>query len=87
MKQEELSRIERFRLFRKQIRGSDKYLTVGIDVAKNKHHATFATTRGRVGHKGRVFENNASGIEHLLTPVQFYMDRDGFEQVVQLSYG
>jgi transposase len=82
MKQEDLSRIERFRQFRKQIRGSDKYLTVGIDVAKSKHYATFATTQGRIGHKGLVFENNASGFEHLLTQVQFYQDRDGFEQVV-----
>jgi transposase len=82
MKQEDLSRIERFRQFRKQIRGSDKYLIVGIDIAKSKHHATFVTTKGRIGHIGQVFENNASGFEHLLAQVQFYQDRDGFEQVV-----
>jgi len=47
MKQEQLSRVERFRQLRKQIRGSDKYLIVGIDIAKSKHHATFTTTKGR----------------------------------------
>ena len=82
MKQGQLSRVERFRQFRKQIRGSDKYLIVGIDIAKSKHHATFATPKGRIRPKGQFFQNNASGFEHLLAQVQFYQDRDGFEQVV-----
>jgi len=82
MEQEQLNRVERFRQFRKQIRGSEQYLIVGIDIAKSKHHATFATTKGRIGHRGLFFENTASGFEHLLTQAQFYQDRDGFEQVV-----
>ena len=34
-------RLEKFRQFRKEIRGSKEYLIVGIDVAKEKHYAFF----------------------------------------------
>ena len=34
-----------FRQMKASVRGSEKYLLVGIDVAKNKHHAFFGTHR------------------------------------------
>jgi len=40
-------RLEEFRQFRKEIRGSKDYLIVGIDVAKEKHHAFFGTAAGK----------------------------------------
>ena len=40
-------RIEVFRQFKKEIRGSKEYLIVGIDVAKEKHHAFFGTATGK----------------------------------------
>ena len=82
MNQININRIEAFRQFKKQIRGSKQYLVVGIDIAKHKNHAFFGTANGKTVLKGLIFENSASGFEHLLTQVQFYMDRDGFEQVV-----
>ena len=39
MNEDELSRVERFNQFKKLIRGSSKHLIIGIDVAKDKHHA------------------------------------------------
>ena len=33
-----ISKVERFRQFRKQIRGSKRYLIAGIDVAKQRGH-------------------------------------------------
>jgi transposase len=39
--------LEQFRQIRKEIRGSEDYLIVGIDVAKNKHYAFFGTATGK----------------------------------------
>jgi len=82
MDNKKLSKIERFRQFKKQIRGSGEFLIVGIDIAKIKHHAFLGTANGKTVLKGLIIENTASGFEHLLTQVQFYMDRDGFKKVV-----
>ena len=41
------SRLERFRQLRKEIRGSKEHLIVGIDVAKDNHHAFLGTARGK----------------------------------------
>ena len=76
------SRIERFRQFKKEIRGNDNYLIVGMDIAKSKHHAFFGTANGKTVFKGLIVENSAAGFEHLITKVEYIMDRDGFEQVV-----
>ena len=81
MNKRELSRIDRFRQFKSQIRGSASHLIVGIDIAKSKHHAFFGSPNGHTVLKGLIVENSASGFEHLLTQVQFYMDRDGFKEV------
>lgn len=82
MNESECSRIEQFRQIKKKIRGSGDHLIVGIDIAKSKHHAFLGTPNGRTVLKGLIVENSASGFEHLLTQVQFYMDRDGFKEVV-----
>ena len=78
----DISRIEAFRQFKKQVRGSERYLIVGIDVAKSKHSAFFGTASGKTLRKGLIVENSESGFEHLMAHVQFYMGRDGFERVV-----
>ncbi|MBW2353228.1 MAG: IS110 family transposase, partial [Deltaproteobacteria bacterium] len=49
------TRLERFRQLRKEIRGSDEHLIVGIDVAKDNHHAFFGTARGKTLLKRLVF--------------------------------
>jgi len=40
-------RLEQFRQIKKEIRGSEGYLIVGIDVAKDKHYAFFGTPTGK----------------------------------------
>ena len=42
----ENTRIKEFRQLKKEIRGSEGYLIVGIDVAKDKHHAFLGLARG-----------------------------------------
>lgn len=82
MSDKDISRIERFRQFKNEIRGCDRFLIVGLDIGKNMHYAFLGTATGKTVKRGLRVANSASGFEHLLTTVQFYMDRDGFEDVV-----
>ena len=69
MNQEDGSRLEEFRQFRKEVRGSGEYLLVGIDVAKDKHYAFFGTARGKTLLRRLVFENSLGGFRKLLAQV------------------
>jgi len=66
MYEKELNRLEQFRQLKKQIRGSKDYLIIGIDIAKEKHHAFFGTATGKTLLKRLVFENTAEGFKRLL---------------------
>jgi transposase len=77
-----ISRIEFFRQFKKEIRGSERYLIVGLDIGKSKHHAFLGTANGQKVGKGLIVENNLNGFSYLLGRAQFHMDRDGFADVV-----
>ncbi|WP_419659392.1 hypothetical protein [Desulfosarcina variabilis] len=60
--------IARFLLFiklRSQIRGSDNHLIVGIDIAKDKHHAFFGTPKGQSLWRRLIFTNDLSGFNRL----------------------
>jgi transposase len=59
-------RLQEFRQVRKEIRSSDQYLIVGIDVAKDRHNAFFGTATGKTLQKGLVFDNTVEGFEKLL---------------------
>jgi transposase len=82
MNAEKTTRVDEFRQFKKEIRGSARYLIVGLDIAKRKHHAFFGDANGRTLLKGLTVENSAAGFAQLLTAVHFYMDREGFDRVV-----
>lgn len=59
-------RLEQFRQFRKEVRGSQDYLIVGIDIAKDKHHAFFGTATGKTLFRRLIFDNTIEGFEKLL---------------------
>lgn len=82
MNDSDLSRIKAFRQLKREIRGSDRHLIVGVDIAKSRHHAFLGTSNGKTVLKGMIFDNSRQGLEKLLTRVQFYIDRDGFRSVV-----
>ena len=82
MNEIESNSIDRFRQFKKEIRGSKEHLIVGLDIAKRKHHGFLGDANGRTLLKGLIVENSAEGFRHLLTQVRFYMDREGLSQVV-----
>ena len=58
-------RLEQFRQLKNEIRGSDQYLIIGIDVAKEKHHAFFGTAQGKTLAKNLIFDNTIEGFEKL----------------------
>ncbi|HLZ19547.1 MAG TPA: IS110 family transposase [Smithellaceae bacterium] len=63
---EEDSRLEEFRQFRKEIRGSKEYLIVGIDIGKEKHHAFFGTATGKTILRRLIFDNTIEGFKKLV---------------------
>lgn len=76
------SRIEIFRQFKKEIRGSSEYMIVGIDIAKDKHHAFFGTANGKSILKRLIFDNNLQGFEKLSNRVELEMTQNGLSKVV-----
>lgn len=63
-------RLEQFLQLKKEIRGSEKHLIVGIDAAKEKHNAFFGTARGKTLVKNLVFDNTLEGFQKLLAYVE-----------------
>lgn len=82
MDQTERNRIERFRQFRKEIRGSQEFLLVGIDIAKEKHHAFFGTATGKTLLRRLIFDNCREGFEKLLIQVEALKVSHGLKRVV-----
>ena len=75
-------RLEEFRQFKKEIRGSAEHLLVGIDVAKDRHHAFFGTATGKTLFKRLVFENNVEGFRKLLAQAEAMKVQHGLKRVV-----
>lgn len=65
----DIIRIEEFRQFQKEIRGSKDHLIVGIDIAKEKHNAFFGNAFGKTLLKRLVFSNTLKGFSKLLAQV------------------
>lgn len=63
-------RLEEFRQLKKEIRGSGEYLIVGIDVAKERHHAFLGTATGKTLLKRLIFDNTIEGFRKLRVQVE-----------------
>ena len=66
MKHDNATRYQQFCQFKAEIRGSREYLIVGIDVAKDKHHAFFGMATGRTLLRRLLVTNNREGFERLI---------------------
>jgi len=75
-------RLKEFRQLKKEIRGSGEYLIVGIDVAKEKHHAFLGTATGKTLLRRLIFENTIEGFEKLMTQVEATKVSHGLGKVV-----
>jgi len=76
------NRLEVFRQIRREIRGSEEYLIVGIDVAKDRHHAFFGTATGETLLRRLVFSNDYEGFRKLLDEAEALRVRHGLKKVV-----
>lgn len=75
-------RMDLFNGIRNSIRGSEYYLLVGVDVAKNNHHAFFGTPRGQTLRKNLVFDNSRKGFENLRGLARDLQNQHGLAEVV-----
>ena len=76
------NRLEEFRQLRKEIRHSEEYLIVGIDIAKDQHHAFFGTATGKTLLKRIVFSNDHEGFRKLLDHAEALRVQHGLKKVV-----
>ena len=76
------SRLVAFRQMKQEIRGSDRHLLIGIDVAKDKHNAYFGTATGKSLLRRLVFENSLEGFERLILHEEAIRVENDLEKVV-----
>jgi transposase len=76
------NRLEAFRQLRQEIRHSEEYLIVGIDIAKDRHHAFFGTATGKTLLRRLVFSNNHEGVRKLLDQAEALRVGHGLKKVV-----
>jgi transposase len=76
------NRLQWFRQFKERIQGSSQTLIIGIDVAKDKHHAFFGTAQGRTLKRRLIFENSIHGFSNLLFAAQRCVTDEGLAEVV-----
>lgn len=77
-----LTRLKEFRQLKKEIRGSEQHLIVGIDVAKEKHHAFFGNATGKSLLRRLIFNNSRNGFETLVNLTESFLSREVLSQVV-----
>lgn len=81
MGNQEANRYEAFCQFRTTVRGCRDYLLVGIDVAKERHHAFFGTASGKTLLKRLIFDNDRAGFEQLIERAEQLMVAHGCRKV------
>ena len=82
MSNQDIIRHELFCQIVKEIHKSNEYLIVGIDVAKNKHHAFMGTTTGKLLLRKLIFGNNINGFSRLLKTVEAIKVQNGLSKIV-----
>jgi transposase len=79
--EQEAKRLEQFRQLRKEIRGAQNYLVVGLDISKDIHNALMRTVSGKI-HRRLTFHNTREGFENLLLAVDAVKAQHGLSEVV-----
>ena len=76
------NRLDEFRQLRQEVRHSDQYLIVGIDIAKDRHYAFFGTPTGKTLLRRLVFSNDHEGFRRLLEQAEALRVQHGLKKVV-----
>lgn len=79
---DDVSRFDQFCQFRENIRGSRKHLIVGIDIAKDKHHAFFGTSYGKTLWRRLIFTNDLIGYQRLVDQTKLLLKQYQLKQAV-----
>jgi transposase len=79
---EDTNRRAQFCQIKDEIRGSNDYLIVGIDVAKDKHHAFLGTATGKSLLRKLIFENHLQGFGKLLERSEAIKRQNALSKVV-----
>jgi transposase len=79
---DDITRFEWFCKLRSQIRGSDNHLIVGIDIAKDKHHAFFGTPKGQSLWRRLIFTNDLTGFNRLIEQANTLMTQHDLTSAV-----
>ena len=82
MNSKNVIRREQFRQIKNQISGSHHHLVVGIDVAKDKHHAFMGSANGKSLLRKMIFENNKNGFQKLLEQAEAVKIQHALDTVV-----
>jgi len=82
MNDKEIIRHEKYCQLRKEIRGSEDHMIVGIDVAKDKHYAFFGTATGKTLLKRLIFENNIDGYSRLFARTEAIRVQNCLSEIV-----
>jgi transposase len=82
MNESEVTRYEKFCQFKAEILASSNYLIVGIDVAKDRHHAFFGTATGRALLRRLLFDNDQLGFNRLIERASQLQIAHGLDRVV-----
>ena len=82
MNTQEIIRRKQYCQIVKEITGSDEYLVVGVDVAKEKHHAFMGTATGKSLLRKLIFENNIDGFSRLLKTADAIKSQNGLSKIV-----
>ncbi len=75
-------RIDRLRQTKVAIRGSDKHLIVGIDIAKNRHYAFFGDATGKSFLRKFIFDNNIEGLSNLINKADAIQKQNKLTEIV-----
>jgi len=71
-----------FRQMTHEVRGSEEYLLVGIDVAKDRHDAFFGSARGKTLLRKVVFDTTREGFEKLCLHADSVRVQQGLKKIV-----
>ncbi len=82
MNNQETIRRQQYCQIIKEVTGSDQYLVVGIDVAKEKHHAFMGSATGKSLFRKLIFENDLSGFSRLINTTDQIKAQNGLTKVV-----
>ncbi len=75
-------RLKEFRQLKREIRGSRDHLVIGIDIAKDRHHAFFGMPTGKTILRRFVFENTKEGFENLCFQTDTLKTRHVLKKIV-----